>query len=326
MDPVALIAEPHQHAVAFCDSERETVAAIARHVDEGLAAGEPVLVVAVKAHLDALDAALTTNQTDVIRAREEGRLVTIDAVGTLDTFMVDGAPDPDAFIERVGGIVDATRGEAKTVRVFGEMVAVLWDDDNGAGALELESLWNELARSREFSLLCAYASTLLEADSLADIEHVCALHSTVIAPERYDHLRTDQPNGRCNVQWSEVFVPVPEAASAVRRYVASVLAAWGSRHLTGDAALVATELTTRVEVPFRICLERSSRGLRLAVEEPGHGDEGVSSVVDLAGPGLAVVAGLADRWGCDLEPDRKVQWAEFITSPELAGFGDTTSA
>lgn len=322
MESVTLATEPHHHAVAFCESERDTVAVIARHVDEGLAAGEPVLVVALESHLALLDAALTTSEREVTQARDDGRLVTLDAASTLATFLVDGSPDPVAFQDRIGGVVDATRGDAANVRVFGEMVSILWDDDNVAGALELEAFWNDLAVSRDFTLLCAYASTILEADALADIEDVCGLHSTVIAPEKYDDLRTEAPRAHGNVQWSEVFLPIPEATSAVRRYVSSVLSSWGSRHLAGDAALVATELTHRADVPFRVCLERSARGLRLAIAETGHGDAGIADVASLPEQSIAVVAGLADRWGCDLEPDRKVQWAEFITSPDLAGFVD----
>jgi hypothetical protein len=42
------------------------------------------------------------------------------------------------------------------VRVFGEMVSLLWDAGLIDAAVELEVLWNELGVQYPFSLLCAY--------------------------------------------------------------------------------------------------------------------------------------------------------------------------
>ena len=319
-----LISPPHNHAVAFWDSDRDIVAAIARHVAGGLRLGEPALVVATHDHLIALDDALLALGCDPAAARESGHFIALDAHGTLDTFMEDGTPDRKAFRERVGGLVDAVRGDAPIVRVFGEMVSILWDDDNVAGALELEALWNDLSQDREFSLLCAYPSTVLDADSLSDIGSVCHLHATVISPEKYD-ATWPAPYGRGNKHWSEVFLPVPKAIPAVRRFVVSVLELWSSGHLGQDAALVSTEMATivgsHVGSPFRVCLERSARGVVIAIEEAGHSsiEDRVVTIENISDPSMTVVAGVADRWGWDMHPDRKVIWAEFVTSPEMAG-------
>jgi hypothetical protein len=42
------------------------------------------------------------------------------------------------------------------LRIFGEMVAVLWNDGKHDAALSLEELWNDLREEHDFSLFCAY--------------------------------------------------------------------------------------------------------------------------------------------------------------------------
>jgi hypothetical protein len=80
----------------------------------------------------------------------------------------------------VGTLVTQARGEgqARQVRVFGEMVALLWADGDRNGALVLEGLWNELTRRLSFPLLCAYPASFFstEGDSVARVADISSLH------------------------------------------------------------------------------------------------------------------------------------------------------
>lgn len=50
------------------------------------------------------------------------------------------------------------RGRERTpVRAYAEMVDVLWKQGKTEAAVRLEVLWNELASTHVFSLLCGYA-------------------------------------------------------------------------------------------------------------------------------------------------------------------------
>ena len=49
------------------------------------------------------------------------------------------------------------------------MVALLWHQGNVAAAIELETLWNDLAEDRRFSLLCAYPAQVVGEASLDDL-------------------------------------------------------------------------------------------------------------------------------------------------------------
>jgi anti-sigma regulatory factor (Ser/Thr protein kinase) len=311
---------PHQHAVDFYDHDGQLAVAVARFVADGLNGGERVVVIATRSHLAALDDVLRERDLDPVRARTDGLLLTLDAADTLDTFMVDGSPDPDRFLAHVGGIVSAAAADGRKVRAFGEMVALLWDEGNVTAALDLESSWNDLAELESFSLLCAYPTTAFDDARLADVRRMCHLHSSVLPPSSYD---TSVPGARdiASGQRSEVFLPVPEAVAALRRFVIDVLARWGEHDLVEDGALVASEMATNAvrhgDSPFRAVMGRSDGVVRLGVEDVGPGwPQKVSATLDdSAGRGLAIVEALAHRWGCDPVPDGKVIWAELTAGP-----------
>ena len=78
---------------------------------------------------------------------------------------------------------------SRRVRVYGEMVALLWAAGETAAAIALEGFWNDLAETHEFALLCAYPmSAFKDAAGAAAFEHVCATHATVIPSESYSLL------------------------------------------------------------------------------------------------------------------------------------------
>jgi hypothetical protein len=52
----------------------------------------------------------------------------------------------------------ACRGRKDCViRAYGEMVDVLWQAGQTAAAIRLEMLWNQLAQTHSFALLCGYS-------------------------------------------------------------------------------------------------------------------------------------------------------------------------
>ena len=87
--------------------------------------------------------------------------------------MVAGKPDPMLFETTIGSILEWAARGGRRVRVFGEMVAVLWAAGNVTGALALETLWNDMASNRQFFLLCAYPQVLLAEAPLGDVNAMC---------------------------------------------------------------------------------------------------------------------------------------------------------
>jgi MEDS: MEthanogen/methylotroph, DcmR Sensory domain len=69
------------------------------------------------------------------------------------------------------------------VRVFGEMVALLWNEGNARGAVRLEDLWNNLAKKIPFTLLCAYPLKTFSRETFGELLGLCAEHSELITGE-----------------------------------------------------------------------------------------------------------------------------------------------
>jgi signal transduction histidine kinase len=178
---------PHRHIVRFYENDTFLTAAVADFLAEGLAAGEPLVVIATAAHREAFTLRLRSKGLDVRRATREGRCAFLDARETLAAFMVGPMPDAERFRAVVGPVLQglAAGGEAP-VRAYGEMVDLLWKDGNTEGAVRLEELWNELAGEHDFSLLCAYAmGNFVNTADAEGFHRICSAHTHVLPTERY---------------------------------------------------------------------------------------------------------------------------------------------
>src|SRR5688572_10138413 len=132
-------------------------------------------------HRALFSSALLAAGIDVDTACAAGDLTMLDAAETLDRFMIDGSPDPSAFTDAVGALIRAHGDEGRQVRIYGEMVAWLWDVGNVTGAIELERLWNDLGARVPFSLFCAYPSRIASDPHAAHaLAEVCHLHSNIV--------------------------------------------------------------------------------------------------------------------------------------------------
>ena len=307
---------PHDHAVSFHDRDEDAVIVLASYVADGLTLREPVLVVATADHLLALDRALAGLGWDADALRAERRLTTLDAMETLAGLLVSGVPDAETFRARVLELIDEVRQGADRIRIFGEMVALLWEEGNVAAALDLEVWWNQLAAERTFSLLCAYPHSVLDQASLATVGRVCELHSDVLPPTSY-HVDGPGDDEVLLEQASWAFLPVPRAISALRRFVSRTLRSWGEDLLVPDAVLVTSELATNAishaDSPFHASVSRSEGLVRISIEDgsPDVAAQRVASLDDICGRGISIVEALAQQWGHDERPVGKVVWAEF---------------
>ncbi len=308
----------YDHAVSFYDDDGDWVDCVGDFVMDGIALGERVIVVATAAHLALLDESLPLLGLDPMAARTSGRLLTLDAEETLSTFMSDGAPDASQMASSVGALIDAAAGDGLPVRIFGEMVALLWHQGNLAAAIALESLWNDLAKTRRFTLLCAYALDVVGEASLEDLDLVCERHSRLVPPRSYTCGRAGTPVDSSEARRAaKIFVCVPAAVPAVRRFVRDVLASWGRTDATADAALVASELATNAlrhaHSPFRVSLDRSGSAIRLAVEDVGRIHPALCQPRSDAtwGRGVVIVEQVCQAWGSEPLARGKVVWADL---------------
>ncbi len=309
-----------EHAVHYYEDDDEFVAFVSAHLAAGVEAGEHVVAIASAAHLTLLERLLSAYLDDS-SARSPGRLVLLDARETMALFMVDGSPDPFRFRSHVGRLIaEAVKG-GTPVRAFGEMVALLWDDGNVAGAIELEGLWNDLLEHERFTLLCGYPTTTLTGVSLRDVQAVCDLHSAVLPPPSYGSTTPDDLDDDHSDTRSEVFVPVAQAVRATRRFVFGALDAWGLQELQWEAALVVSELANNAvrhgASPFRVLVSRAGDGVRIGIHDvaPGRPLQRSAAAEDLDGRGMAIIEALSTGWGCQRLSDGKFTWADLAAAP-----------
>jgi MEDS: MEthanogen/methylotroph, DcmR Sensory domain len=172
---------PCEHSVQIYGEDASFMDALEGYVSSGLRKRESVIVIATAAHLHELEKRLRANWLDLDRARWEDRYLALLAQETLSRFMVDGMPDERRLVETVSPLLGRARGrEGRTVRAFGEMVALLWAQGQCAAAIELEVLWNRLQAAERFALFCAYPRNGFGKTAADSIQSVCATHSRII--------------------------------------------------------------------------------------------------------------------------------------------------
>jgi signal transduction histidine kinase len=195
----------HQHGVQFYSQDKFLLEELGEYIGNALESENAAVVVATDAHRNGLLQWLTARGLDVGALLEQERLAVVDAAQLLTTFMLDGWPDEEQFNNAVGGIVSKAQtragGVPPRVAIFGEMVALLWADGKADAAIRLEQLWNELARTKSFSLFCAYPMSGFERDEDAGLLlKVCNEHSAVIPTEGYMDLGSEDERLRSITQ------------------------------------------------------------------------------------------------------------------------------
>lgn len=170
-------AEVHDHLVEFYDSEAFLVASVRNYLAPALSEGEGALVIATSGHRQGFETALTATGVDLEAGEAEGRYLAVDAGEALSEFMTERGPDPSRFTRMVDDLVAQVTGAGRPVRIYGEMVAVLWAEGNIVAAIAVEELWEDLARLHPVSVLCAYpTSGFGAAETAGSFRAVCQLH------------------------------------------------------------------------------------------------------------------------------------------------------
>jgi signal transduction histidine kinase/CheY-like chemotaxis protein len=214
-----------EHFVQFYEADEFLLTSLSGFIGMGLSMNDACIVVATNAHRESLDERLQAYGLDVLSARASGQYLPLDAAETLAKLMVDGSPEPWRFAEIIGGLVARAATNGRRVRIFGEMVALLWEQGNTDAAIRLETLWNDLRRTHPFLLFCAYPINACGGESLAEPLHgVCAGHSRVIPAESYAALANPDERLRAIIRLQQKAVSL-QAEIAERQEAEAALCA-----------------------------------------------------------------------------------------------------
>ena len=176
------------HTVQFYENEHFLTAAVADFLADGITVGQPLVVIATEPHREAFLLRLKSRGLDTEYAARSGHLTMLDAQEMLAHFMDGVEPNASRFKSTVGSVIEKSLSASShgCIRAYGEMVDLLWREGNTDGAVRLEEMWNELAETHSFSLLCAYAMGNFYKESHAgDFQRICHHHAQVIPAETY---------------------------------------------------------------------------------------------------------------------------------------------
>jgi hypothetical protein len=293
-----------EHLVQFYDTDDELLNAVVPFIAEGLDDDEAILVIATEPHRLAFEQALAKLNRGLAR----GSYVAVDAravVGYLQEHE-HGEISPADFDATIGALVRRQIDTGRPLRVYGEIVALLWERGDASGAIALENMWNDLRERHPFTLFCGYP---VVEEQLGAVKHVCRAHSFV-----FPAVTDEYP---CSVQnpLSADFTPTIDAPRQVRALLRSTLVDLQvDQDLTERLTIAASELAANAvlhaRTPFRLLLQPQSSSVWVAVEDR----DPLKSPFDVVGRrphGLGLIAALAVRWGVTSRPSGKIVWAEI---------------
>lgn len=166
------------HLVQFYKSDEDLLLPLVEFIAEGLNNGDTCFIIATPSHRHRLNKQLEERGFDIDHVKQNGQCMMLDADVTLNGFMVDGLPDKERFLDTVGALINAAVHKGRPIRAYGEMVALLWKEGNKDAVIQLEELWNALAKKYIFSLFCAYPELqfIMDADDQEEISSCHNLH------------------------------------------------------------------------------------------------------------------------------------------------------
>lgn len=171
-----------RHDVCLYSDHRSLIDNLTQFIGAALNAGSGAIVVANEAHRNQLVRSLEAKGINMQATTNQGRYVAVDAAETVAAYMDNGLPDRARFLKAFGDLIhtvaQAARQKHHRIAVFGEGVDILWAQGNREAAIQVEKWGNDLIKSYDLDILCAYSLGGVQGgiESPA-FQPICAEHS-----------------------------------------------------------------------------------------------------------------------------------------------------
>jgi len=220
----------HRHCVHLYGDDHDALARSASlYLGEGLDRKEGVLVVATPAHRDDIVAYLARSG----RAQVLHEIVFVSAASTLERIGTGGELQWHLFESVVTAAMRDAQGDRpfRNVRVFGEMVGLLWAARRFSEVQQLEGFWNRLLASQRFDLYCAYPLDIFSGDfQFGKVDAILSGHS---------HLLPLSPDNRLEEAVERgMHVVLGSRMEAIRELMSGGLPHAGAALPPGEAAIL----------------------------------------------------------------------------------------
>ena len=190
-EQVVMDAAPCDHIVQLYQDQDFLNYAVCRFASAGFTKGEGIMLVATRTHWDGFRPRIEAEGIDVDAAQERGQLTVVDADETLSRFMRGAMPDPPVFNAVFTDAVRQARarGNYQNLRVWGEMVDVLWERGDADASMNLEDLFDQLCKRTDIAIFCSFLMDNFHDDIQARmLPRLGTNHSHLIPVEDYGRL------------------------------------------------------------------------------------------------------------------------------------------
>lgn len=170
------------HLLKIYEDDDGLAKTVAPYVIEGLQAGESVVVIASRQHWAAIARTIQDRGVDWAESEKGGALKVRDAHVTLSQLQSRAGVDRNRFETLVDELIEPFRSRAGRgpLRIYGEMVDLLWQSGRLDAALALEGLWNVVLTQVRCRLLCGYHRSLMTGSDAAAFTKVSETHSHIL--------------------------------------------------------------------------------------------------------------------------------------------------
>lgn len=176
---LALLSKPTGHLVYPHTSDAHLAEAVGLFASTGLRQGEAVILIMAANHCQPIRERLEREGINLQELETSGQLVCGKAEELLSTFVFDGIIDEHRFKTIFGAMIEKAKtfnGKRRPVRVFGEMVDLLWKSDPQI-TQRIEELWNEVIEVHSVPLLCAYSLAGTKPSAFPEALMTCHSHA-----------------------------------------------------------------------------------------------------------------------------------------------------
>jgi hypothetical protein len=178
---LSMLTRPSGHLVYPHTDDAHLAEAVGLFASAGFREGEAVILIMAASHSKPIRERLEREGYDLKELESNGQLVCASAEELIPTFLIDGIIDEHRFKTNFGALIEkakSSNGQRRSVRVFGEMVDLLWQS-NPRITQRIEDLWNEVIDTHSVPLLCAYSLAGTKPGSFP--EELMACHSHAVA-------------------------------------------------------------------------------------------------------------------------------------------------